>query len=249
MLMMGSLSTSVNPPYPTKPSSEQSNNAVPTRASSVFNSRTSSTSSDAEEDKDKTDELSADTTDDAGHTPTSWMRSEEPPSPDSSAISRGYGTSSEAQGGFMGSSSDRPPIISQNDHMPTAAGTGGNGPESREGRGVSRRLSQKTNLRSGSTPQSAASSSWVPINLNKKWEDLQKIETFTKSSKRASVLLSDMTSVSTNLLGTLSSALSPSSTPSPSVKPQQQQRRQSSSPSSPMSAPPYLPHVNKDSPG
>ncbi|KAG9002448.1 hypothetical protein FRB94_003859 [Tulasnella sp. JGI-2019a] len=50
---------------------------------------------------------------------------------------------------------------------------------------------------------------WIPLpnGLNKTWENIQKTTTFGKHSKRASILVSDVTDMSTSILGSLSTAL------------------------------------------
>jgi len=50
---------------------------------------------------------------------------------------------------------------------------------------------------------------WIPLpnGLNKTWENLQKTPTFEKHSKRASILVSDVSDMSSSILGSLSTAL------------------------------------------
>ncbi|KAG8862770.1 hypothetical protein FRB96_000780 [Tulasnella sp. 330] len=57
---------------------------------------------------------------------------------------------------------------------------------------------------------------WIPLpnGLNKTWEHLQKTPTFEKHSKRASILVSDVSDMSTSFLGSLSTALLSSGGPS-----------------------------------
>ncbi|KAG8933557.1 hypothetical protein FRC02_011572 [Tulasnella sp. 418] len=59
--------------------------------------------------------------------------------------------------------------------------------------------------------------SWVPAGLNKKWEQVQKTDIFTKHTQRASLLLSDVGGISNNLLGSLSSAILPPAPAKPSL--------------------------------
>jgi len=60
----------------------------------------------------------------------------------------------------------------------------------------------------------AGSPSWVMGTVNKKWEELQKTETFTKNQKRASILISD---VSQSLMNAWSSPLASPAPASPFI--------------------------------
>ncbi|KAG8727269.1 hypothetical protein FRC12_022655 [Ceratobasidium sp. 428] len=72
--------------------------------------------------------------------------------------------------------------------------------------------------------------SWVPTAVGKKWEEIRGTETYAKSTKRASTLLSDMSSALTTTLNALAPPPTPSLTrgnsnmsgisprPSPSIK-------------------------------
>ncbi|KDQ10323.1 hypothetical protein BOTBODRAFT_58224 [Botryobasidium botryosum FD-172 SS1] len=87
----------------------------------------------------------------------------------------------------------------------------------------------------GSGQNGMSPTTWVP-GLNKKWEELQRTEVFSKSSKRASTLLSAVTSDLFNSLAMASPPPSSSSSPSQSQAPS----AASSSPKCAMPPPSYF---------